>query len=110
MAWSESDNPRSGIMRVPPGSVSLSYGVGPNARFAPYGETLQATGRTTRVLNRPKRVCDDALPANSVGLGSYSTRKRAFLAGTINLPWLGKSAIEKATFLLCWEDDISTLP
>src|ERR1017187_2462371 len=44
----------------------LGWGVGSERKGAPYGETLQATGRTTRIFNRPKRVCADALPTNSV--------------------------------------------
>ena len=36
------------------------------SKSARYRETLQATGRTTRIFNRPKRVCADALEANSV--------------------------------------------
>ena len=31
----------------------------PRPKDAPYGETRQTTGRTTRILNRPKRVCVD---------------------------------------------------
>jgi hypothetical protein len=34
------------------------------AKGALYRETLQATAKTTRILNRPKRVCADAVQAN----------------------------------------------
>ena len=36
------------------------------AKDALYWETLQTTGKTTRILNRPKRVCVDHQSANSV--------------------------------------------
>ena len=38
----------------------------PWSKDALYRETLQATGRTTRILNRPKRVCIDAHPLGSM--------------------------------------------
>lgn len=38
----------------------------PPAKDALYRETLQTTGRTTRILNRPKRVCVDRQPAHPV--------------------------------------------
>ena len=41
------------------------------AKDALYRETLQTTGRTTRIFNRPKRVCVDRQPARPV------TRARA---------------------------------
>jgi len=97
------------MMVVPPGLGNVGYGVGPERQGAPYGEPLQATERTTRVLNRPKRVCADALPTHSAASAFIHQRAR-LLAGTINLPWLGKPAMAKATFLPCQKGDISTLP
>jgi hypothetical protein len=42
------------------------FGVGAELKGAPYRETLQATGRTTWIFNRPKRVFADSVQANSV--------------------------------------------
>ena len=39
---------------------------GRQAKDALYRETLQTTGKTTRVLNRPKRVCVDHQSVHSV--------------------------------------------
>jgi hypothetical protein len=39
---------------------------GRQAKDALYWETLQTTGKTTRILNRPKRVCVDHQSVNSV--------------------------------------------
>jgi len=39
---------------------------GHQAKDALYRETLQTTGRTTRVLNRPKRVCVDHQSVHSI--------------------------------------------
>lgn len=58
----------------------LGWGVGSERKGAPYGETLQATGRTTRVFNRPKRVCADALPTNSVA-SALPHQEARFLGG-----------------------------
>jgi hypothetical protein len=62
-----------------PSVYGLGCGVGAEVQGAPYGETLQATGRTTRILNRPKRVCADSLPANSAA--------SAFIPPESALPW-----------------------
>jgi hypothetical protein len=46
-----------------------------------YRETLQATGRTTRILNRPKRVYADACHANSENqLASGSQKEPSFFS------------------------------
>jgi hypothetical protein len=46
-----------------------------------YRETLQATGRTTRDLNRPKRGCTDSRHANSGNqLASSSQKERSFFS------------------------------
>jgi hypothetical protein len=80
----------------------LSFGVGSERKGAPYGETLQATGRTNRIFHRHKRVCADALPANSVASALPRPEAR-FLTGTLNLPWPAQPALAKGTFLFCWE-------
>jgi hypothetical protein len=46
-----------------------SHGVNTAAKGALYRETLQATGRTTRIFNRPRRICADSASANSVAFG-----------------------------------------
>ena len=43
----------------------LRHGVGSAAKGAQYRETLQAPGVTTRIFNRHKRVCADAVQTNS---------------------------------------------
>src|SRR6516162_9393473 len=46
-----------------------------------YGGTLQATGRTTRILNRPRKVCADPRHANSENqLASSSQKERLFFS------------------------------
>jgi hypothetical protein len=46
-----------------------------------YREALQATGRTTRVLNRPKRACTDSRHANSENqLASSCQKERLFFS------------------------------
>jgi len=46
-----------------------------------YRGTLQATGRTTRILYRPKRVCADACYANSENqLASGSQKEQSFFS------------------------------
>jgi hypothetical protein len=62
-----------------PSVYGLGCGVGAEVQGAPYGETLPATGRTTRILKRPKRVCADSLPANSAA--------SAFIPPKSALPW-----------------------
>jgi hypothetical protein len=53
----------------------------PAGKGALYRETLQATGRTTRILNRPKRVCADSCHANSDNqLASGSQKERSFFS------------------------------
>jgi hypothetical protein len=60
-------------------------------------------------FNRPRTVCDDALPANSAA-SVYPTRERASLAGTITLTWVRETVLEDRNFLLCWKPELSILP
>jgi len=52
---------------------------GRQAKDARYRETLQTTGRTTRVLNRPQRVCVDHPSVHSItrAAGSMPMARRA---------------------------------
>src|SRR6202165_1130903 len=57
----------------------LRHGVGMAAKGALYRETLQATGMTTRIFHRHKRVCADAVQNRLRCLGPYPAGKRALL-------------------------------
>jgi len=57
----------------------LRHAVGTAAKGALYRETLQATGRTTRVLNRHKRVCADSVTTNS-DASAFNPQESALLS------------------------------
>jgi hypothetical protein len=68
-------NPQSAI------DARCWFGTWLTGKGALYRETLQATGRTTRVLNRPKRACSDSRHANSENqLASSSQKERSFFS------------------------------
>jgi len=65
----------TGMCPTPPGRYSKS------SAFSTAIELRLATGRTTRVLNRPKRACSDSRHANSENqLASSSQKERSFFS------------------------------
>jgi len=89
--------------------LDRSHGIGSAAKGALYRETLQATGRTTRIVIAPREFAPILSDANSVASACNPPGAR-FLAGDLNLPWPLTSAMENRNFLLCSKAELSTLP